>query len=60
MREKKLKSYKIFNKIDSGLEFILIAPKGWSLKQLNGLIQNGMKCVVVDQRSELVNKEFVE
>ena len=58
--EVRLKSYKIYNTIDGKLEFVLISPNYRELKELNGLIRDGMKCVVTDQRSELVDKRFVD
>ena len=57
---KRLKSWKIVDKEDGNLQMIIIAPIDFTHKDLNRLIQNGMKCVVLDQRSELVNKELVE
>ena len=57
---KNLRSFKIVSSEDGGLEFVLIAHKGWTVSRLNGLIRNVMKCTVIDERSEMVNKEYVD
>lgn len=39
---------------------VLITTGDLSLKTMNDLIQNGMNFVVIDERSALVNKDYVD
>lgn len=54
-----LKSYKVFSR-DGGQVFTIICGNFWTVKELNDLFQKGMKVTVIDQRSELVNKNIVD
>lgn len=59
MSNNKLISYKVFTK--TGKQFMtIIVSKQFSLKDLNEYIQAGTNCVVVNQRSGLVNHDFVD
>ena len=56
---KKLRSYRVYTK--DGSQFLsIVTSNHWTLKELNDLFQNGMAVVVVDQRSDLVNKNMVD
>lgn len=55
-----MKSYKIVASTTGEPVFILIASKEWSLKELNDLCRKGMNVTVVDERSDLVNKDYVD
>lgn len=55
-----LRSWQVVDQKEGNLQMVIIAPSDFSHRDLNELIQNGMKCVVLDRRSELVNKNFVD
>jgi hypothetical protein len=54
------RSWKVVDKADGELQFVLIAGLHLSQSDINSLIQKGMKCVVIDERSALVNKKLVD
>jgi hypothetical protein len=56
----KIRSWQVVDQKDGNLQMIIIAPSDLSHKDLNKLIQGGMKCTVLDRRSELVNKNLVD
>ena len=55
-----IRSWQVVDQVDGNLQMIIIAPSDLSHKDLNKLIQRGMKCTVLDRRSELVNKNLVD
>ena len=61
MDKPKLKSYKVYSKDGQQvMSFIVSASSDVSLKDWNLLFQKGMRVVVVDERSRLVNKDYVD
>ena len=57
--DKNLISYKVYA-TDGEQVMVIIVPKKNTLKILNESLQHGLRVVVVDERSALVNKEFVD
>jgi hypothetical protein len=55
-----IRSWQVVDQVDGNLQMVIIAPSDLSHKDLNKLIQGGMKCTVLDCRSELVNKNVVD
>lgn len=55
-----LKSWTIVDKRYGERQMVLIVGDHLSQEGLNRLIQNGMNCVVIDERSNLVNKKYVD
>jgi hypothetical protein len=54
------RSWKVVDKAEGKLQFVLITGLDLSQSDINSLIQKGMKCVVIDERSDLVNKKLVD
>lgn len=57
--EKRLKSYRVFAQ-DGSQVFTVIASDIYDTAELNDLFRKGMKVTAVDQRSALVDKNFVD
>jgi hypothetical protein len=55
-----IRSWQVVDQVDGNLQMVIIAPSDLSHQDLNKLIQGGMKCTVLDRRSELVNKNVVD
>ena len=54
------RSWKVVDEVEGKLQFVLITGLDLSQSDINSLIQKGMKCVVIDERSDLVNKKHVD
>ena len=39
---------------------VIIVPNTWSIETINELFHEGMSAIVVDERSDLVNKTYVD
>jgi len=55
-----LKSYKVFTADTGELLMVIVLFDSFSLTELNRLFKNGMNVTVVDERSKLVNKNYVD
>jgi hypothetical protein len=56
----KIRSWQVVDQAEGNLQMVIIAPGDLNQEDLNELIQRGMKCTVLDRRSELVNKNLVD
>lgn len=55
-----LRSWQVVDKKKGNLQMVIITTTDISHEDMNMLIQHGMKCVVLDRTSTLVNKEYVD
>lgn len=54
------KSYRVVSNKDGEQFMTIICSQEFTLKELNRLLQHGMSCTVIDQRSDIVNKKYVD
>lgn len=56
----KAKSYKVYTSRTGELFMTVICNAGATAEQLTKLLNNGIKVTIVDERSAIVDKDYVE